>query len=105
MTATRWSVADDPEEWYDNPASTPEKAVEEYLSNGGDDTSDTAHDIGFGIPKFFTVHEYFETSAPLLEDDQFDDYEPGQTYWMPSGTTVEVRVSLAFDIVSPKDTP
>ncbi len=97
--ATHWSAYDKPEDWSDDPAPTPAKAVEQFIA---DRTDDGAWDLRDEIPHGrvdVTVRGYIETNEPLADGEQFDGYELGQTYFAATGEKLTVRVSLAFDVI------
>jgi hypothetical protein len=99
MKATHWS-AYKPGDWSDNPLASRLAAVEQLLH---DQDNDDAWEIGDALgrldPQTITVRGYVETREPLPEGEQFDGYEPGQPYFVPTGETAKVRVSVAMEIL------
>lgn len=97
--ATHWSAYEKPENWSDNPAPTPQEAVEQIIADRDDDTwGEVAHELCHIGSADVTVRGYVETSAPLPDGEQFDGYEPGRPYFAPTGEKLIVRVSLAFEV-------
>ena len=99
MMSTHWSHSDDPEQWLDNPEPTPEEAARQVIEHEDCDIADDLRDdlLRGGSPIQITVHGYRETSAPLHDGEQFDGYEPGCTYFAPTGEMRTVRISIVYE--------
>jgi hypothetical protein len=97
---THWSVTDNPEDWHDDPATSPIEAVKEWLTgeSAQDEAWDDRNEIMDGETVTITVHGWHETNEPLDDQHSFDGYEPGQTYFAPTKDTVKVRVCLAYEV-------
>lgn len=97
---THWSVTDNPEDWTDDPATSPIEAVKEWLTNSDnrDAAWDSRDEIMDGETVTITVHGWEETSALLDPEVAFDGYEPGCSYFAPTKETVKVRVFLAYEV-------
>ena len=98
---THWSAVD-PEKWTDSPEISPLEAVSVYLR----DSEDEAAMLGLGDKLLrqdgfsIEVQGYIETSEPLHNDEQFDGYEPGDTYFCPVGDPVTIIVERTMRIES-----
>lgn len=105
MKATHWSHSDDPEQWMDDPCPKPEDAAELFLIEDEDGGWEARHELIQEGTCRITVFGYRETNDPLPEDSQFDGYEPGCTYFAPTGEelVVEVRRMMSVKESNPKD--
>lgn len=100
--ATHWipegvEYADD-----DNfPKPTPIEAAMEYVT--GENASDRAWDdrdqLLKGDPVIVALRGCYETTAPLEEDDHFDGYEAGCTYWMDTKDRRRVQLQVRAELL------
>jgi len=101
MKSTHWSHSDDPEQWTDNPEKTPEDAARQLIEH---DDSDLASDIRDdlmrgGSPIEFTVYGYIETNELMPDNaNHFDGYEPGCTYFKPSGEEITIVAEFGYRV-------
>ncbi|MEY2855661.1 MAG: hypothetical protein RL030_2793 [Pseudomonadota bacterium] len=89
---THWSAWRHPDDWPDNPCPTLEEAAEQYIDNGFYSGQETIE-----------VHGFRETTRTPEEeglDDGFDGYEPGQSWFVSTGETKRLRLSLRVEVVS-----
>ena len=98
-TATHWSHTDDPEQWLDNPSPSALVAADQFLIDS-DDAWDNLNGLISEGRTQITLHGYRETTDPLPDEHQFDGYEPGQSYFAPTGETIVVDVWRDMRIVS-----
>jgi len=99
MKATHWTHSDDPEQWLDDPDKTPEAAAERFLICDDDGAWDLRHELIHDGRCTITVHGYIETNATLNEEERFDGYEPGQSYFAPTGETVTVEFTRSARVL------
>lgn len=113
MKSTHWSHSDNPEDWTDEPAATPEEAARQLIEHEDYDLACDIRDdlLRGGSPIEITVHGYYETDALIPDgDDCFDGYEPGCSYFMPTGEEVTIMAEVTYrkkptvGIVSPNPT-
>ena len=100
MSATHWSVTDNPENWHDDPVTTPLAAVREWLTGeyAQDEAWDHRNSLMSGEDIDVGVHGWRETSDLLDPEVAFDGYEPGRSYFAPTLETVRVRVRLEYEV-------
>ena len=97
--ATHWTHEDNPEDWTDNPADTPEEAAARVIENDNDDGWEARNELTSDGRTTITLHGYRETDELLDENRAFDGYEPGQTYFAPTGETIKVKASIAYEVI------
>jgi len=103
-TPTHWSAVD-PEKWTLGPETSPLEAADVYLRESEDEDAMLAlgNDLLSQGRFSIEVQGYVETDELLGEDDdQFDDYEPGDTYFRPVGKPVTVIVERTMRIKEAK---
>ena len=92
----------DPDEWPDDPNSTPEDAARNFLAIGGysnDHCWDSWDDLGREGETKIKARRWEETSELITDhEQQFDGYAPGQTWLKKTDEVVEVIVSLEFHV-------
>ncbi len=101
MKATHWSHSDDPEQWLDDPDKRPEDAAERFLVEDDDGAREHRQELIDDGKCEITLYGYCETSEILAEDRWFDGYEPGCTYFAPTGETVVVEVKRTMSVKEP----
>lgn len=100
MIATHWIPEGiDFADFGDDPKPSPEAAATEFIQNDDLETEDedqwhARHELIREGTTEVTVLGCVETNEPLAEDDQFDGYEPGCTYWKHTGEKARVRYSF-----------
>ena len=100
MTTTHWSHTDDPDQWFDDPATTPEIAIQVLMESGEDDGWEAREELRRSGSVDLTVYGFRETTDHLEDHEQFDGYEPGCSYFAPTGETRKVRVSLKYELAA-----
>jgi hypothetical protein len=90
MKSTHWTAFADPDEWPDDPAPTIEGAAEQWLDESF-----------LSAPEVITLHGFRETTKTPEEENcnGFDLYEPGQPWFISTGETKRVRLSLKVEEV------
>ena len=91
MKATHWSANLDPEDWTDNPASSPEDAAREWIEDGnGDDADSDRDDILHGAlhRSEVDVHGFTHTDTP--------------DWYLPTGETVTVVCEIDYYVKGTK---
>ncbi len=101
-TSTHWTALKDPENWDDNPAEAPGKAVRDYLKadRGNEDIWKSWYSLEKYGETTVELRGFIETNE-LIEDEnaQFEGYEPGCSWFKFTGETKEFRVSLKIEEV------
>lgn len=97
--ATHWSSISNPEDWKDNPQADPLAEARRHMEENDDESWDDRDELNRQGSTVITLHGFRETAEPLDDDQAFDGYEPGQTYYVPTGETIKVRATVAYEVM------
>ena len=105
MKSTHWYVETDPDLWSDDPRPTPTQAAEYWLEWNDEEAWDARDDLIRIGRTVITVHGYISTNKLLEPEVAFDGYEPGDSYFEPTGEEVKVEIKRVANevpqVVSP----
>jgi hypothetical protein len=101
MKSTHWSVSDNPERWIDYPATSPAMAAKHFICANADESWNTRDDLINTGTVDVPVMGWIETAALLDPEVAFDGYDPGDTYFAPTGETQYVRISITYEELEP----
>lgn len=97
--ATHWTPTDNPEDWKDNPLADPVAAARQHIEDHDDASWDDRNELERQGSTLITLYGYIETNAPLDEQHAFDGYEPGDSYFAPTGETIKVKASVHYEVM------
>lgn len=92
-SATHLTAEPDPENWHENPAPTPEKAVEQFWAADYTRVSECLN------PKTITLYGCTLTSEPAPRNERWEYYIDGDEWCKFTGETITLRGSLKVEVV------
>ena len=92
MKATHWYVITDPEGWDDDPKGSACEAADHFFEWADDEAWDNHEQLRRDGSTEIIVSGYVLISEPLDPETAFDGYEPGDSYWTPTGEKVTVII-------------
>jgi hypothetical protein len=100
MTSTHWMPADfiTPEEWPDNPRPDPASAVDLLMSDKDDAGWHAWDELQSEGLLVVTLNGFIEATEDPGENHGMDGYEPGQSYFKPTGEKMHVRLTVKAEL-------